>query len=172
MFKDNNYEFKWSDLGNIELGRPNLGDITSVASYRLMHYTLRAVLIKNFGSDKANVLLYEAGKLAGFEFCKNLLNTKLETNAFIKELYEVLLEMKIGVLRLEESDYENKSFVVTLSEDLDCSGLPITNNTVCDYDEGFFAGIMGCYYKKEFFVKEIDCWSTGARTCRFQIKPD
>lgn len=44
-------------------------------------------------------------------------------------------------------------------------GLRLTDNTVCDYDEGFFSGVLGEYLHKEFSVKEIDCWSTGDRTC-------
>lgn len=49
------------------------------------------------------------------------------------------------------------SFTVTVSEDLDCSGLPITGTTVCDYDEGFLSGILEVYTGKPFQVKEIDC---------------
>ena len=64
---------------------------------------------------------------------------------------------------------ERLAFIVTVSEDLDCSGLPITGETVCDYDEGFIEGIFETYTGKKFQVKEIDCWSTGDRTCRFTI---
>jgi predicted hydrocarbon binding protein len=56
-----------------------------------------------------------------------------------------------------------------VSEDLDCSGLPVYGETVCDFDEGFIAGIFHVYTGKEFIVKEIDCWSTGDRTCRFTV---
>ena len=63
------------------------------------------------------------------------------------------------------------SFTLTVSEDLDCSGLPIYGETVCNYDEGFIAGIFYVYTGKEFNVKEIDCWSTGDRTCRFTVNP-
>ena len=75
---------------------------------------------------------------------------------FIVDLHEKLLELKIGVLRVEKSDTENLDFVVTVSEDLDCSGLPIKGITVCDYDEGFIEGIFNVYTGKKFVVKEVD----------------
>ena len=54
-----------------------------------------------------------------------------------------------------------------MSEDVDCSGLPVTGKAVCNYDEGFIAGILKVYTDKDYLVEEIDCWSTGARVCRF-----
>ena len=73
------------------------------------------------------------------------------------------------MLKIEESDIENLKFVLTISEDLDCSGLPINGMTVCDYDEGFLEGIFHIYTGEKIIAKEIDCWSTGERTCRFSI---
>ncbi|KIH75972.1 hypothetical protein SAMN05660860_02801 [Geoalkalibacter ferrihydriticus] len=171
MFQDKAYRFKWADLGDIEKGRPNLGNMTNVAVYRLMHFSTREVLIENFGVEKTNQLLFQSGKLAGQEFCRNLLNVNASLSDFIAELYETLLKLKVGILRVEKSDPNSMHLVVTVSEDLECSGLPVTGATVCDYDEGFLAGVLGVYLNKEFSVKEIDCWSTGDRTCRFRINP-
>ncbi len=42
-------QFEWSMLGDLKEGRPNLGPMTHVAVYRLMQYTLRDVLIQQFG---------------------------------------------------------------------------------------------------------------------------
>lgn len=166
-----NYDFSWNQLGDIIVGRPNLGAETSVAVYRLMQYTMRAVLEKEYGDERTRKLLVEAGFLAGTEFCKNLLDTTLPLNKFIAQLHNVLIELKVGVLKVEKSNIEKLSFIVTVSEDLDCSGLPIKGITVCDYDEGFIAGIFSVYTGKQFIVKEIDCWTTGERTCRFSIDP-
>jgi predicted hydrocarbon binding protein len=58
--------------------------------------------------------------------------------------------------------------VLTVGQDLDCSGLPMTNETVCFYDEGFIAGILETYTGKKYDVREIDCWANGDRVCRFQ----
>lgn len=163
--------FSWSHLGNIQEGRPNLGMHTRVEVYRLMQYTMRAVLDDEFGDSETRRLLARAGRISGEEFCKNKLDITLPLNKFIARLHEILEEMAIGILRVEEIDVEKHTMTVTVSEDLDCSGLPVNGYTVCDYDEGFLAGIFKIYTGKEFEVKEIDCWSTGDRTCRFTIKP-
>jgi predicted hydrocarbon binding protein len=73
----------------------------------------------------------------------------------------------IGILQFENSDLGSLSFTLTVGEDLDCSGLPVSNETVCEYDEGFISGIFNAYTGKQFIVKEIDCWASGDRVCRF-----
>jgi uncharacterized protein len=163
--------FSWTDLGDIQEGRPNLGMNTRVEVYRLMQYTMRAVLDDEFGDAETRRLLAKAGRISGEAFCKNKLDISLPLNMFIARLHEVLEEMAIGMLRVEKIDTETLSLVVTVSEDLDCSGLPVNGYTVCDYDEGFLAGVFKVYTGKEFEVKEIDCWSTCDRTCRFTIQP-
>lgn len=172
MFKEerSGYRFQWKDLGDIEKGRPNLGPNTSVSVYRLMQYTLRDVLITRYGVEAANEVLVEAGKLAGSEFCRNLLDMSLDFSGFVAQLQERLKLLNIGVLRIEKADVDSQDFVMTVSEDLDCSGLPLVEETVCDYDEGFIAGILNTYTGKDFDVKEIDCWATGDRTCRFTAR--
>ena len=164
-----NYNFSWDQLGDIESGRPNLGNKTSVIVYRLMQYTLRAVLEKEYGDEQTRKLLADAGRLAGIEFCKNILDISLPLNKFMAQLHNILIDLEVGILKVEKSDAEKLRFVVTVSEDLDCSGLPIKGVTVCDYDEGFIEGIFNVYTGKEFNVKEVDCWTTGERTCRFSI---
>uniref|UniRef100_A0A831U5T8 4-vinyl reductase n=1 Tax=Geobacter metallireducens TaxID=28232 RepID=A0A831U5T8_GEOME len=164
------YRFRWKDLGDVAAGRPNLGASTSIAVYRLMQYTLREVAAVRFGPETASELLVEAGRLAGTEFCRNLLDTGLDFNGFSAVLQEKLRELGIGILRIEKADLATLEIVLTISEDLDCSGLPVTGETVCEYDEGFLAGILQCYTGKEFTVKEVDCWATGERTCRFEAR--
>jgi hypothetical protein len=167
---NSNYNFKWSDIGDIELGRPNLGNTTNVAVYRLMQYSLRSVLNLQLGGEIAQKVFFDAGKLAGEEFCKNLLDCTLPFNLFVSQLQKVLIELKIGTLRAEKTDLENLEFIFVITEDIDCSGLPITDETVCDYDEGFLSGILKVYTGIEFQVHEVDCWSKGDRVCRFAIK--
>jgi hypothetical protein len=163
------YNFTWNQLGDIKLGRPNLGPLTNVAVYRLMQYTMRAVLEKEYGNEKTRQILVEAGRISGMEFCKNMLDASLPLNKFVAQLQEKLLELLIGVLKVEKAEPDILSFVVTVSEDLDCSGVPVTGNTICNYDEGFIEGIFNVYTGKQFVVKEVDCWSTGESICRFVI---
>ncbi|MFC1764745.1 V4R domain-containing protein [Planctomycetota bacterium] len=94
--------------------------------------------------------------------------TKLEFGAFVAQLQQVLKDLKIGILRIEKADLEELAFTLTVAEDLDCSGLPITDETVCHYDEGFIAGIFQAYTGKPFIAKEVDCWASGDRVCRFE----
>lgn len=52
-------------------------------------------------------------------------------------------------MRIEKFDMNTGEAILTVGEDLDCSGLPFTGETVCNYDEGFLAGILKEYTKKE-----------------------
>jgi len=163
--------FQWTMLGDIDLGRANLGQTTTVTVYRLMQYTLRDVLLRKYGAETADRLYFEAGKLAGFHFCENLLTRDLPFPAFAGQLQEVLKNLRVGILRIEKVDLEQYSFTVTVAEDLDCSGLPVRGEQICTYDEGFFAGLLEAYTRRGFTVKEVDCWCSGDRVCRFEAKP-
>jgi predicted hydrocarbon binding protein len=166
------YKFSWDLIGDIELGRPNLGPTTRIEVYRLMQFAFRDVLESHYGTEQADALFYEAGKLAGKEFYKNFCSQIVELNEFVRTLQEVLRELGIGIMRVESADVENGSFVITMSEDLDCSGLPELDYEVCVYDEGFISGLMESFTGKKFKVKEVDCWCTGDRTCRFTAKAE
>lgn len=165
------YCFKWSDLGDEHKGRPNLGDITSVLSYRLMQFTFKDVLVKKLGASETSAVFVAAGHLAGMNLCRHMLDVTLPVEEFVSALQQLLVDLKIGVLRFEKTDLEKLTFVLTVSEDLDCSGLPLFGETVCDYDEGFIAGIFEAYIGRKFRAVEVDCWATGDRTCRFEVKP-
>ena len=164
----NHGTFSWDSLGNIKEGRGNLGEEMPVLVYRLMQFTLLDVLTREFGREKANFYIREAGRLAGTEFARNALDLKADLNTFVANLQNVLKELKIGILRIEGIDEKAEEIIMTVAEDLDCSGLPITDETVCNYDEGFISGILEVYTGKKFSVREIDCWATGDRVCRFK----
>lgn len=164
---DTHNNFKWENLGDIKLGRGELGEEMPVLVYRLMQYTMLDVLSKAYGSDIANDHFRAAGHLAGTEFAKNILDLKLELEAFLSMLQSKLKELKIGIMRMELFDKETGGLTLTIGEDLDCSGLPVTNEAVCTYDEGFIAGILEAYTGKAYDVREIDCWANGDRVCRF-----
>ena len=169
FLKDNKRkEFKWSALGDIKEGRGDLGEEMPVLVYRLMQFTMIDVLSKEYGLDTANDHFRNAGFLAGTEFAKNALNLDLEFNEFIASLQSALQDLKIGILRMEDFDAETGRIVLTVAQDLDCSGLPITDESVCVYDEGFIAGILEVYTGTRYEVREIDCWANGDRVCRFE----
>ncbi len=171
MKKNNNYNrFTWEILGDIEKGRPNLGLFVHVAIYRLLLYTVKDALVEDLGVDRADEILIKAGRVAGFHFCENMLNKNLDFNPFIADLQKTLKDWKIGILRIENFDPESLEMTLTVAEDLDCSGLPYTDEVVCKYDEGFIAGVLEAYTGKIFRVKEIDCWAAGDRVCRFDVR--
>ena len=41
------------------------------------------------------------------------------------------------------------------------------DNAICTYDEGFIAALLESFNGQPFVVREVDCWASGARTCRF-----
>lgn len=174
MFKEERDEslFDWSMLGDISEGRPNLGHSMNVAVYRLMQFTLRDVLIRKYGVDAADRIFYEAGEEAGRQLYQNVITQKDGFDAFLTELQQVLKDLQIGILRVESADLNALTFTLTVAEDLDCSGLPMCDEQICTYDEGFIQGLLSAYTGKHFHVKEVDCWCSGDRVCRFDVRPE
>lgn len=162
------YIFNWALLGDIGLGRPNLGNTTRVEVYRLMQFTFRDIIESRHGTAEANIIFYEAGFLSGKAFYDKIIGQPATIEAFCHGLQKALKDFGIGILRFEKTDLEKGHITLTISEDLDCSGLPEQPFEVCTYDEGFIAAILQSYFGQSFSVKEIDCWCTGDRTCRFK----
>ena len=170
FFSEPHHIFSWEKLGNIKEGREDLGEDMPVVVYRLLEYTMNHILTEEFGTERANELFRKSGFLAGQEFAKNLLDLTLPLEQFVAQLQKILRDLKIGILRIEEIQDNADQIILTVAQDLDCSGLPPTNEVVCNYDEGFLAGILETYMKKRYLVREIDCWASGARVCRFRCK--
>lgn len=167
---DSKYSFRWDLLGDIKLGRPHLGNTTRLEVYRLMQFTLRDVIEQKLGAVEADVVFYQAGQLAGKYFYQNMLGESENFDDFIRRLQDLLKEMGIGILRIESADLITGTLTLTVAEDLDCSGLPELDYEICVYDEGFISGLLESYTGKKFLVKEIDCWCTGDRICRFRAE--
>ena len=176
MFKflsdEQDNKFNWDSLGDTREGRENLGEEMPVLVYRLFQYTMRDVINKKYGSQAGVEIFRVAGELAGEEFTKNLLDLSLPLDQFLAQLQQTLKQAKIGILRMEEMNEKATEMILSVAEDLDCSGLPITGETVCNYDEGFIAGILKAYTKQNYTVREVDCWSKGDRVCRFTAKAE
>ena len=174
MFKaeQKSLRFDWSHLGDIEYGRPNLGSQTTVAVYRLMQFTLRDAIIAHTDAATASRIFYEAGQNAGKAFHEHLLHDAHDDfDGFIAGLQETMRNLSIGILRVETSDLPKDHFVLTVAEDLDCSGLPISDELVCSFDEGFMAALFSAHFGRQFTARETDCWCTGYRVCRFEVVP-
>jgi len=163
------YRFNWGLIGDTEQGRQNLGARIDVDVYRLMQFTLRDVLEEKYGSDEADEIFRKAGRLAGAEFYMKFIHPAESLGEFVAKVQKILKEKQIGILRMEQEDVANGKVMLTVDEDLDCSGLPELDYETCIYDEGFVAALFECFTKEPWMAKEIDCWCTGARTCRFLI---
>lgn len=80
------YAFDWKYIGDIELGRPNLGKTARLEIYRLFQYTLRDVLETEYGTEQSERLLYKAGFLAGTEFCKRYVGECASFSDFVAKV--------------------------------------------------------------------------------------
>jgi len=165
--QNGNNDFSWDVIGDIALGRPNLGPATRLEVYRLMQFSLRSILENDLGSEAADQIFRRAGRLAGRAFAQRLLGPVNSLPEYVRNLQARLREYGIGIMRMEEADPEACRFVLTIEEDLDCSGLPEKDMEVCKFDEGFVAGLLEASTGREFRVTEVDCWCTGVRICRF-----
>ena len=170
VFLKNNGDnvFSWESLGDVKEGRGDLGEEMPVLMYRLIHFAMLDVLTKAHGEDQANDYFRQAGFLAGTEFAQNMLDLDVSFYAFLAKLQNTMQTMKIGILNMEVFDPGTGEIVLTIEQDLDCSGLAVTGKTVCHYEEGFIAGILEAYTKKKYVVREMDCWADGDRVCRFK----
>ncbi len=169
IFMKDRKELKLSDYMQAqENGRENLGAEIPVAVYRLLEYSIREELKEKFGKEEQIRIFRNAGYRAGVYFAEKHLNPSLELSEFTAQLQKRLEEFKMGVLRIEKLEEETGRFVLTVSEDADCSGLPLLGETVCNYDEGFLAGILTTYTGKPYTATEVNCWATGDRVCRFR----
>jgi hypothetical protein len=161
------YTFSWELLGNLADGRPSLGRHARLEVYRLMQFCLRDVLEGEVGTIRTDRVFSKAGTLAGRHFYEQLVAPVADLAAFFVKLRELFLEMGIGILQVEEEDLAHGRLVLTLAEDLECSGMPELSYEICTYDEGFLSGLLEAHTGKRFLVKEVDCWCTGGHTCRF-----
>ena len=136
------YAFDWKYIGDMELGRPNLGKTARLEIYRLFQYTLRDVLETEYGTEQSDRLLYKAGFLAGTEFCKRYVGECASFSDFVAKVQAALEEMNVGILHVERADMDKLEFTLTVAEDLDCSGLPDLGHVVCTYDEVSFRAFL------------------------------
>lgn len=157
-------------LGDYPNERIHLGDKLPVFVYRLFQYSLKEELISRYGKEVAIELFRASGRTAGAYFAKHYLDLSQPFGQFISELQKKLEEYKIGILRIEMFNEKTGHIILTISEDADCSGLPIMGEAVCNFDEGFISGVLSLYSNKTYETVEINCWALGDRICRFDAR--
>lgn len=157
-------------LGDLALGRAELGESTSVLAYRLLEVSMRKILSNMYGDGEMMTILHNAGRLSGSMFARELLDFSLPLADFLMDLSEKLSQFKIAQMSVERLDLDTCGAVVTMLDDLDCAGMLSCGQSLCQYDEGFLMGVMKEYTQKNYTVTETDCWGTGASLCRFELK--
>ncbi|MDY3766613.1 MAG: 4-vinyl reductase [Lachnospiraceae bacterium] len=171
VFLEERKELELSDYMHFQSGdRGNLGGQVPVMIYRLLEYSIREQLVEQYSKEEQIQIFRKAGYRAGVYFAEHFLDLSLPFSEFIAHLQACFQELKVGILRIEKFDRETGKMILTISEDVDCSGLPMLGETVCNYDEGILSGILTSYTKKDYNAIEIDCWATGDRVCRFQAE--
>ncbi len=163
------YQFKWELIGDVEMGRPNLGHMASVEMLRLFQFTLKDVMEKAFGTEKVEALFTEAGYIAGKAFYEHYFQGMASTEKFFDRCRRLLIDLGIGYMNLESQSEDAEELLISIDEDLECSGLPVMDYEMCQYTEGVLSGLFEAYRGVPHRVEEIDCWCTGDRTCRFKI---
>ncbi len=167
------YAFSWDLIGDIKRGRPHLGNETRLEVYRLFQFMLRDVLEQHLlDKEIVDKIFFQAGIEAGKHFAEKNVGKQQNLYAFLACLQKKLHEFKIGILRIEQVSQHNAHLIISVEEDLDCSGLPEVGEETCHYDEGFIKGALEYQTGDPYNVKEIDCWSLGGRTCRFEAVKD
>ncbi len=127
-------------------------------------------MVKHCGAKMATEIFFDAGFNSGRAIYENLLDNPKSIDELVSRLQKILKDLNIGLLRIEKADLDNLKFTLTVSEDLDCSGLPLMDEAICTFDEGLIAGLFQSFTGKPFNVEEVDCWCTGDRVCRFQAE--
>ncbi len=117
-------------LQNSADGRENLGAEIPVTVYRLLEYSLREELTEHFGKEEQIRVFRNAGYRAGQYFAKTYLDLSLPFAEFAAQLQTQLEAFKMGVLRIEKMEEDTGRIILTVSEDVDCSGLPAVGETV------------------------------------------
>ena len=112
------YQFSWDMLGDLQLGRPNLGPTTRLEVYRLMLFSFRDVMEQNLGTAETDRIFYEAGRMAGTHMYEHLIGNPETLNDFVAQVQKVLLDLGVGILRVEQADPEKGAFPVRFSQTL------------------------------------------------------
>lgn len=171
--KNRKYQFSWDLIGTTtEQSRPSLGSATTLEVYRLFQFTIRDILEQRYGTDATDDIFREAGVMAGRAFFEKYCSEATDVADLAKMIQNRFRELSIGIVRFEKVDLDNMVIQLTVDEDLDCSGLPDSDDQICIYDEGLIKGILDAFTGKSFTVKEVDCWCSGERTCRFKASLD
>ncbi len=156
-------------LGDLDEGRPTLGEFTPVKSFRaLIHIGIRDYLGEKLGSV-VNTFLYESGRDIGRELVKKKViggaNSIEDAIELMEEFFE---EEKIG--KMSFIGQEGAITRIRIDECLSCSGMNDVGEALCYFEAGLITGIIKNLLDMKVIVKERKCWGMGDKTCEFTIE--
>ena len=145
------YAFDWKYIGDMELGRPNLGKTARLEIYRLFQYTLPGRYSETeYGTEQSDRLLYKAGFLAGTEFCKRYVGECASFSDFVAKVQAALEEMNVGILHVERADMDKLEFTLTVAEIWTVPDSRIWDMSSAPTHEGLISGLFKSFTGKSF----------------------
>jgi len=169
------YTFTWDVVGGRDIAMPELGTKAATEAYRRLQFSLHDALGQRYGTEAADELFFEVGVFAGKSFFNRYCKKASDLHSLVKIVQEQLREL--GIVRFGVTDAAMAS-QISQDEGLDCSGPADTADHICSfvqgildiciYDEGFVKGILDSFMGRDFSVREVECWCSDARTCRYR----
>ena len=89
-------------VGDLKKGRPTLGNLMRVSVYRLLVYSMKAVLTKELGKERADKLFYSAGMLAGQTIFRGILKEEKKDFNLFDEIKDLMEKCKIGLFEVKQ----------------------------------------------------------------------
>lgn len=86
--------------------------------------------------------------------------------ALLTELAEFWQLHGLGEIEKDNID----PLILIVNDCFDCSDMPDVGRTLCALDEGIFEGIFKASLELLVTVKELECFGTGHRHCKFDIR--
>ncbi len=173
------YRVDFSEIGDVEAGRGDMGSSMPVYVHRLSWIALRKVLTDMYGEGEMIEAFKMAGRMVGAAFVREKLDARASMDAFFAQLAEQYAAARMGFLHLENLNQETGRCVLALSNHLECSGIADQSECLCQFDEGFMEGALHEYTGKSYSAMKIGCGETDsvldsnvdADVCRLEVKP-
>ncbi len=167
-------EFKISVVGDVNK-RVILGPTVGIELFRILRFSMENLILAQLGMGKeeenqakANENIYLVGKAVGGEIGKAFLSGIDDLNEYVTKLKEILINLKVGILKVVSADLEKGKIVVDIEECVTCVGTPNIGAHICYFEGGLVAGILKFFLKKEVAVVEVKCCANGDNVCEFE----
>jgi predicted hydrocarbon binding protein len=86
-----------------------------------------------------------------------------DANGLLQELSEFWKSQKLGEMKIINTSRPT----VIVTECYHCSKMPNVGKTLCSMDEGILEGIFASRLGIDYSFKEIECFGTGYKHCKF-----